>query len=380
MYLSNIEIRNFRNIKETELRLSPSVNLITGANAQGKTNFLEAIYCLLKGRSFRTSVERECLPVSVSAVSPSETRIAVIKGSLVRQEVSHPVRFVLTEEAKRIYFDGKVIKRLADYWSEIAVVVFTPEDLAIVKGAPANRRKFLDVTASQLWQPYITHLLQFNALLKSRNSFLRQAAEGHASMDDIENWDEQLAIVSAHIFCYRWELVQKLHLFAPPIYRSLSDEKESLALRYENFLEANEPLSLDEARELYLELLVARRELDLERGLTTTGPQRDELGIFVNGLDARSFGSQGQQRAIVISLRCAEALLMKEFFSEPPILLLDDILSELDAPHKENVIKLLPEESQIFITTTEPELALFPHLESVECLTVSQGKISKQNI
>ncbi|MCD6385814.1 DNA replication/repair protein RecF [Candidatus Sumerlaeota bacterium] len=378
MYLSNIEIRNFRNIQEVQLQLSPSANIITGGNAQGKTNFLEAIYCLLKGRSFRTGLDRDCLPVIVPAPVSTEQTIAVIKGSLVKQDVSHPIRFILTGEAKRLYYDGKVIKRLADYWSETAVVVFTPEDLSIVKGTPANRRKFLDVMASQLWQPYITNLVQFNALLKSRNAFLRQVVDGYASIEELENWDKELAIASAHLFCYRWQLIEKLQSLAPSIYRSLSNENESLSLHYENFLDANEPLSFDEARQFYLELLVARRELDLERGITTTGPQRDELSIFVNGLDARSFGSQGQQRSIVVSLRCAEALLMKEFFSDTPILLLDDVLSELDARHRECILKTLPKDSQIFLTTTDADIDFGSEWLNVMYFTAHQGKISKR--
>lgn len=373
MWLKQIEIHNFRNIKKATLEFASRLNIISGANAQGKTNFLEALYCLLKGRSFRTSYEHECQ--SIPPLATAEENITLIKGALQKQEVSHSVRYVLSGEIKRLYFDDKVVERLTDYWRQTPVVVFTPDDLNIVKGPPVGRRRFLDILASQLWQAFINTLQNFNALLKRRNNLLRRILNGDASPVELEPWDERLSSLGAEIFSYRCQLVEKLNHQAVPIFSLLSQGKESLSLAYENFLGANSQLPLQEAQQLYLDMLLAQREIDLERGITTSGPQRDDLLISINGLDCRSFSSQGQFRAVMISLRCAEAQLLTGFFSAPPILLLDDILSELDSQHRDLVPKMFPVDSQIFLTTTELNLPAIP--EAFDVFLVDEGNIVK---
>ncbi len=375
MHLSNIAIKNFRSIRDVTLDFSPRINIIVGANAQGKTNLLESIYCLLKGRSFRTRTDQECRPLPPLATG--ERGLTEIEGTLFENQVSHTIRYVLTGEIKRVYFDTKMVRHLADYWSQTPVVVFTPDDISIVKGPPALRRAFMDMLAGQLWQSYIQGFQEFNQTLKQRNALLRRIVENPSMARNLNVWDEQLANHAATLYVFRHTLIKNLNRYAPDFYKRLSGINEEISLEYDSFIEV-EQATHEDARERYSDILLARREIDIERGITTTGPQRDDFYVQVDDLDSRYFSSQGQQRSVLISLRAAEAAFLEEQTGVPPILLLDDILSELDESHRTHVLTCFPGQCQIVLTTTEISFTP-PNLpESTSMFEAKEGDFIKK--
>ena len=377
MYLKEVEIKKFRNINEAVFIFSPGITLISGDNAQGKTNLIEALYCLLKGRSFRTSFERECQPFHTDPHGTDP--ITLISASLMKDDVSHAVKYVLAGDEKRIYYDEKVISRLGDYWIYHPVVIFTPDDLSIIKGSPAERRRFLDMLGSQVWKPYINNLQRCNSVLKYRNSILRGIWEGKNREPDLDPWDTELSLVGSELYVRRWELVSNLVKHAEAIIQNLFPEKQNISLIYDNFLDTKEPLNLDDARQTYLDILTARREVDIDRGVTTTGPQRDDLNILLNDMDSRAFASQGQQRSLMIALRLAESALYTDAFAEPPIMLLDDILSELDTYHREHLLELFLSHTQVFLTISSPDLLTFKSKDVIQRVGVHNGKFDIKN-
>lgn len=374
MWLKHIQVSNFRNLSAIKLDLTPGLNVFFGENGAGKTNFLEAVYCLLKGRSFRTNYERECQTLLTSDIT--EEKVTIVKGLLIKQQVEHSLRYVLTGESKRLYVDDKVVERLAEYWTQVAVVLFSWEDLYVVKGPPAARRKFLDILASQLFPSYIKSLQNFNMLLKQRNNLLRSIANKEASQTALDLWDERLTSAASELFTLRWQVVEQLNLQVGFIFTRLSGKNKSVRLTYENFLSARDLVSKEEAQARYQDLLVANLDIDLERGLTTSGPQRDDLLIEINGLDTRNFASQGQQRTVMISLRLAEAHLLREYFDESPVILLDDVLSELDESHQMFLLKELPPDTQTLLTTVLNDYSVFGDLCTI-LFNVTDGKIQK---
>lgn len=374
MWLKHIQVSNFRNLSAIKLDLTPGLNVFFGENGAGKTNFLEAVYCLLKGRSFRTNYERECQTLLTSDIT--EEKVTIVKGLLIKQQVEHSLRYVLTGESKRLYVDDKVVERLAEYWTQVAVVLFSWEDLYVVKGPPAARRKFLDILASQLFPSYIKSLQNFNMLLKQRNNLLRSIANKEASQTALDLWDERLTSAASELFTLRWQVVEQLNLQVGLIFTRLSGKNKSVRLTYENFLSARDLVSKEEAQARYQDLLVANLDIDLERGLTTSGPQRDDLLIEINGLDTRNFASQGQQRTVMISLRLAEAHLLREYFDESPVILLDDVLSELDESHQMFLLKELPPDTQTLLTTVLNDYSVFGDL-CTTLFNVTDGKIQK---
>lgn len=374
MWLKHIQVSNFRNLSAVKLDLTPGLNVFSGENGAGKTNFLEAVYCLLKGRSFRTNYERECQTLLTSDIT--EEKVTIVKGLLIKQQVEHSLRYVLAGESKRLYVDDKVVERLADYWTQVAVVLFSWEDLNVVKGAPATRRKFLDILASQLFPSYIKSLQNFHVLLKQRNNLLRSIVNKEASQTELDLWDERLTASASELFTLRWQVVEQLNRQVGLIFTRLSGKNESVRLTYENFLSARDLVSKEEAQSRYQDLLVANLDIDLERGLTTTGPQRDDVLIEINGLDTRNFASHGEQRTVMISLRLAESQLLREYFNESPIILLDDVLSELDERHQMFLLKELPSDTQTFLTTVNTAQAVFDNLNGT-FFTVADGGVKK---
>ncbi|MCX7766118.1 MAG: DNA replication and repair protein RecF, partial [Candidatus Sumerlaeia bacterium] len=228
----------------------------------------------------------------------------------------------------------------------------------------------------QLFPAYIKTLQNFNLILKQRNYLLRSIANKEAHQTELDLWDERLSSAASELFSLRWQVVQKLNQQVKLIFTRLTGKDEALTLTYGNFLDAEELFSNEDAQARYQDLLMANREIDLERGLTTTGPQRDDLLIEINGLDSRDFASQGQQRTVMIALRLAEAYLLWQYFNESPIILLDDVLSELDEQHQLLLFKELPPETQTLLTTVNVGYSVFNGLAGT-FFNVTDGKIKK---
>jgi len=351
MHLIHLSIRDFRNIAHAELASAKGVNLFWGANAQGKTNLLEAIYYLITGRSFRTRQDRETLPWD----SPSDT-VAIIRGLVKRPESQYEIVVAMNRTQKNVSCNGKTLFSLGLLWGKMNAVLFTPGDLEIVQGSPGARRRFLDMEGCQMDHNYLYHLQRYAQILRQRNALLKSSMDDTDMAESLEVWDEEMASPAAEIYLFRRKFIKELAAAAGQIYNGIADSSESLDLGYESFLGKNETSANREVVEaLFKEIMRRSRSEDMYRGNTNAGPHRDDFRITIGGQDARIYGSQGQQRSAMIALRLAEINLMKAYTGLTPILLLDDIVSELDEKRRLHFLSLLDPNLQTFITGTDAD-------------------------
>ena len=345
MYLKKIKLKNFRNYEQIDLDLSPSINVLIGENAQGKTNLIESIYFLAMSRSHRTTRDREMIGW--------EKDFAKVKGILQKKSQQLPLEILLAKNGKTAKFNHLEQKRLSDYIGYLNVIMFAPEDLSLVKGSPSVRRRFIDMELGQMNKIYLHHLVQYQQILKQRNKFLKQARY-HKQFDEIylEVLTEQLAAEGAEVLFYRFQFIEKLNYWAQKVQSNISNNKESLMIKYKTLNELNNRLSVEEIFEILKQNYETIENQEIDQGTTTLGPHRDDLEFFVNERNVQIYGSQGQQRTTALSLKLAEIELMHEVTGEYPILLLDDVLSELDDSRQTHLLESIQDKVQTFITTT----------------------------
>ena len=371
MNIRRLELRNYRNYREQELVLSPGVSIFLGQNAQGKTNILEAVYYAALGRSHRTSSDAELIYWDAG-----EARLAV---DFTRMDAENRLEFRFFRESRRKIFRNEAAIRMKDLVGTINIVLFSPEDLFLVKGAPAGRRRFLDMEISQADPAYFYDLAIYTRLLSQRNTLLKRIRDGEAAESELSLWDVQLVPRAVSVMKKRIEAVRKLDALAAKAQAELSGGKERLSLRYE--IHGNETAEgknmTKNLSSWYNEKLTESARIDILRGATRFGPHRDDLAFFVNDTDLRAYGSQGQQRTGVLSLKLAELAFLREETGEYPILLLDDVMSELDRERREQLLAFIRgEHLQALITATDE--AYFPPggfgtVYHVEHGTVSEG-------
>jgi len=334
MYINKIKLLNFRNYKEQEIELNKNINVIYGDNAQGKTNILEAIFLCSFGKSFRTSKEKELIQfgkenLSVEAIYQKKDRDGKIKVDISNK--------------KQIAVNGIKIKKLSEILGNINIVIFTPEDINILRDGPANRRRFLDMMIGQLRPNYVYYLNLYLKTLEQRNNYLRQIKEENKTQEMLDIWDEKLAEYGEKIYEYRVDYVDRIIKKINNIHKKITDQNEELTIEY---------ISNCENKEEYLKLLKERRKLDIIKGFTTKGIHRDDFVIYINGKEVNIYGSQGQNRTAVLSLKLAELNVIYDDLGEYPILLLDDFMSELDEKRRKNFLENI-ENTQVIITGTE---------------------------
>lgn len=330
MQIGCVELLEFRNYRTLSYRPEARVNLITGRNAQGKTNLLEALAVLLTGRSFRTT--------RVAELPRWGTEAAALHGDLQRSEGMRTVRRTIHRQEDGIW------KVSGDGCPWARVIVFGWQDLAILNGAPAARRAFIDGFAARLYQSHVPALLRYRRLVEQRNRLLQSRAGG----DRLAPWDEQLATVGMEMIDRRRRAVAALQTEIGRVYPAVSGGPQKVQITYRSLVgEATEPAALVAALE-------RARPVELRRGQTLVGPHRDDLAIELDGVDARAFGSRGQQRLLALALRLAEVLPVTEAAGTAPVLLLDDALSELDPVVQDNVLREIRAAQQVFLTSPEP--------------------------
>ncbi|MCI6101385.1 MAG: DNA replication/repair protein RecF [Selenomonas sp.] len=410
MQVTALHLKNFRNYADLTLALSSGINIFLGANAQGKTNILEAICYASLGRSHRTHQDSDLIRFSEPA--------GILQLAFSRRDVPSRIDIQLPRKGRRkLVLNGQSI-RPKDLVGSLNTVLFSPEDLFLIKGAPAGRRHFLDSEISQASPAYYHELLTYNRLLQQRNTLLKRIREHHASPALLAPWDPQLARSAAKITKKRQEAVKKLHMLANLMQRKISGSKENLSLTYEiHGLERNDsiferqretirnplsrsvdsvgsPLPPDTKKtstieqpptsnqvtspleSWYNKRLEERHELDILRGVTSVGPHRDDLAMAVNGIDLRAYGSQGQQRTGALALKLAELEFLRSETGEYPILLLDDVMSELDASRREALLAFLQREHiQTIVTATDA--AYFPRDDFGTVYHVENGNVTK---
>lgn len=360
MWLKHLSIQNFRNYQELEVEFHPGLNIFLGQNAQGKTNILESIYFLALTRSHRTRNDRDLIYF--------ESTDFKVSGQLQRETGPLPLEISLTPKGRITKVNHLKQAKLSNYIGHMNVVLFAPEDLQLIKGSPAGRRKFIDIELGQMKPLYLSDLSQYNHVLKQRNSYLKNSEKIDATF--LEVLDSQLASFGSRVIHHRLEFIKKLEAKAKEKHTRLSDNKEDLSIQYQSTVFSEDGNDIEEQ---FLSMLEKNRQKDIFRKTTSIGPHRDDLAFFINNMNA-TFGSQGQHRSVVLSLKLAEIELMEEITREKPILLLDDVMSELDNYRQLQLLETISNNIQTFITTTTLDhLKELP--EELKIFTVQAGHI-----
>lgn len=368
MKIQRLELQHFRNYEQLSLNLPPGTTAFLGANAQGKTNILEAIVLASLGRSHRTSQEEDLIAWEQAG--------ATVGINFERLEVQHRLDVRLSRQGrKEILFNGHPIKA-KDLIGQLNIVLFSPEDLLLVKGVPALRRRFLDMEISQASPTYYRRLLRYHRFLQQRNLLLKRIRNREQSLDALDSWDEGLAGEAAGIVTKRREAIKKINMLANLMHRRITANQESLAVKYSlHGMDEDGAIAEEELTAWYREQLHRRRTEDIARGITTIGPHRDDLLLAVNGNSLRAFGSQGQQRTGVLALKLAELEFIRSETGEYPILLLDDVMSELDASRREHLLGFIKDRVQTLITATDD--AYLPVLAAERKVQIRGGTVQR---
>lgn len=339
MRIIGAKLKNFRNYAGCEFHPCAGVNVLLGDNGQGKTNLLEAMYLCCTGRSHRTRQDRELIAWDADFAS--------VQVTSEKTDGSHEVEIIMPASGKRkIKIAGREASRSGELMGHVTGVLFSPEDLRTVKDGPAERRRMIDMTLAQLRPSYYYALQRYNRALKQRNEVLRAISVNPSLMATLDMWDEQLAAAGAELMRHRRAYIEKLSVAAEQIYGEIAGERERLSVRYQPSVREGDDVQSNIAA------LIASRENDARRMTTSVGAHRDEVLLCVDGRELRSFGSQGQQRTAALSLRLSEMSVMREEMGEWPVLMLDDVMSELDPSRRRQLIARL-EGIQTIITCTD---------------------------
>ncbi|MGE5140310.1 MAG: DNA replication/repair protein RecF [Rudaea sp.] len=377
MHLTNLELTNFRNYTHLELDLAPGLTVLHGNNAQGKTNLLEAIFFLATARSPHAGAERELIRWGASSEPIPFARVQVEGVKRIDIPVKLEIVLVQAQEegqptagrvTKRIKVNG-IGKRALDLIGQINVVLFLPEDLDLVFGSPGDRRRYLDTTLSQIDSRYSRALSQYNQVLEQRNALLRDLRERSFTPAELAPWDAKLIENGSYLVARRAQAVADYNLIIRDIHPRLTEKREELRIVYQPTVPLDGPLTesqlplqlepaaapLDHVRRQFEKQLQAMRHRELGAGITLVGPHRDELRFFIDHVDMITYASRGQGRTIALSLKMAERELMRAETGEEPILLLDDVMSELDRPRRRALSDLIGTASQAIVSCTDLE-------------------------
>ena len=374
MKISGLYTVNFRNYTQCQLKLASMINVFYGKNAQGKTNILEAIFYGAFGLSHRTSTEEDLLKLGTDAMAVG-IEFASFSGT---HEVKLKKYRQQQKWKKEIWLDGAKV-RPKEHYGALNTVMFSPEDLQLVKGEPALRRRFFDMQISQTDPIYYDLLVKYNRVLLQRNRLLKELRDEGGRQEILQPWNQEFIKLATAITKKRLQALAKLEAIASEIYASITSNQEELKVRYE--LKANNgellyPASAEELTEsFYAKALAERERIDILRGNTGIGPHRDDLQLLLNGLSLRSFGSQGQQRSGALALKLSQLEYVRREIGEFPILLLDDVMSELDDSRRAQLLLFIDGRVQTFITVNDREL--IPDLVGNAYFRIENGVINE---
>lgn len=334
MWIKKLKLNNFRNYDNKEINFEKNINIFYGENAQGKTNIIESIFLGSMGKSFRTNNDKELIQFNKENF--------YVEIYFEKSDREGKIKIELNNK-KNIYLNDIKIKKLSELLGNINIVIFTPDDINILKEGPQKRRRFLDIMISQLRPNYMYILNLYQKTLEQRNNYLRQIKMENKNLELLEIWDEKLADYAQKIYEYRSEFIEKIKNKIKKIHNEITENKEDIEIKY---------ISECKDKEEYIKLLNERRKLDIIKGFTTKGIHRDDFVIYINNNQVNVYGSQGQHRTAILSLKLSELQVIYDDIGEYPILLLDDFMSELDEKRRKNFLDNI-KNIQVIITCTE---------------------------
>lgn len=359
MYIDKVILENFRNYQKEEISFNKNINIIYGNNAQGKTNLIEAIFLCAYGKSFRAKKEKELINFNKDNANIEIFYNKVDRKGNIRAEI---------KDKKTFFYNGIKQNKISDIVGKINIVIFTPNDIDIIKEGPRRRRKFLDMMISSLKPNYIHLLNTYNKIIEQRNNYLRQIKYENKKISMLDIWDEQLAEYSFKIYEYRKYFIEKISQNIEEIHNLITKcGKEDIKIKY---------ISNSKDKKSFIENLKKSQAIDINRGYTSTGIHRDDFIIYINSRPVSVFGSQGQQRTAILTLKLCELNIIKEEIGESPILLLDDYMSELDEKRRNSFLENI-KGNQVIITCTD-KIDL-KNRSSIFYVENGRCKVDKQN-
>lgn len=350
MYCKKVSLTNFRNISECSLEFCDGINILAGENAQGKTNLLEAVFYASVGRSFRASSSNEMISFGKKTAT-----VSIDYQSDKKERADNITVQLFSDKKKTVEKNHLRVERLSDIVGSFRSVLFCPEHLSLIKDGPLERRTYLDIAISRINPKYIRSLQRYSYFLKQRNALIKSAVANREVFDaTVDLWSEQLAAEASEISFYRVEFLKRVSKIVSTCFEDMTGKKESVEIIYRGSasLDAEDYLDRDTVKQKYISLLASAHDREIFVGSTLWGIHKDDIEIKINGKNARSFASQGQQRSLALALKLAEGEICKEEFGDYPVFLFDDVLSELDDTRRDYMIRFA-KGKQVIITTCE---------------------------
>lgn len=369
MRIEHLKLINFRNYDYLELDFSKNINIFIGNNGQGKTNILESIYVLSLSKSNRYGIDSDLIQFTKES--------AKIEGLIRNDDLLKKQEVLINKLKKQLYVNGKEIRKTRDYISNFCVISFSPDDLDIIKGSPSIRRNVLNIDISQIHNNYINYLNEYNSIIKIRNEYLKKInLNGNSDYRYLDIINDKLIEKADKIYAYRFLFLEEINKNINTIYKKITG-LENLSIKYDNNLNLNR-YSKEEIYNKFKQKFKKYLNQELMQGITLTGPHRDDFIFLLNGMDMKNYASQGQQRMAIIAFKICELYVFKKVLGSYPVLLLDDIFSEIDTKKRNKIIKFLKNDIQTIITTTDINDIESSLLIDSTIYNISNSKVTKK--
>jgi len=368
MFLKSVDIVNFRNYSDLSLELGPNINIIYGDNAQGKTNLLESIYFLALTKSHRSFIDDNLIK--------DGEKIAKISAVLSSNDIDRTLKIVLSSASKKMFIDDFNHKKVSDYISNMNVIIFYPEDLDLVKGGPIVRRRYINLELSQLYSNYMEIFNDYKKLIRIKGNYLKEIKSGKRFDDNYFSiLNDYIIKKSILIYIMRKKFIDKINSYASKIYYDLSG-MEGFNIRYKTSISMED----NDKERIYNELLELSLDLvndEMKMGKNLLGPNFDDFEFYIDDMNIKKFGSQGQQRMAVLAIKLSEIEIFKNYLGTSPILLLDDVFSELDSVKRNNLLKYVNSSIQTIITTTDLDSIDSEIVDGAKLFNIKNGKVER---
>ncbi|WP_326911283.1 DNA replication/repair protein RecF [Sedimentibacter sp. MB31-C6] len=368
MIVNSLKLRDYRNLKEVNIDLDSVLNIFIGDNGQGKTNLLESIYLCSIGRTFRLNKESELINF--------EENKSLVELSLIKNNYKINIELILEKNKRKQVFINKVkLDKTSEMIGILNNVIFTPDDMKIIKGSPVERRKFINIDISQIKPKYKYLLAKYKKIITERNIILKNYCTKPDNKDIINIWNDYLINIGTEIIYYRNEYINNLKKFTIDIYSDISGNKEKLDINYICNIGNVNDMDKSDIKDLFRKKISSNFQQELQKCTTLYGPNKDDLSIKINGKECKYFGSQGQQRSAILAVKLAEIEIIKNEIGEYPILLLDDVLSELDSKRKGYLLNYIKNIQTVITTTDDNDLYNLTKYSNKKNFYISEGKI-----